>query len=76
MPWLQVHILEGTDEQAVRGLMEELTAVTSRWLQVPSDIVRVVINEHDPTRWSVGGVPIAERGAVFLNNEDSRDDDA
>lgn len=65
MPWLQVHILEGTPEQEILDLMEGLTQVTATTLHVPRDIVRVVVNEHRADHWAVGGEPLSVRGPVF-----------
>ena len=58
MPWLQVNILTGTEQSVLEELMLALSKETARILGVPQSIVRVLINEYEPSRWAVGGAPI------------------
>lgn len=58
MPWLQVNILAGEEQDVLEELMQALSAETSRILKVPVAAVRVLINEYETKRWAVGGKPI------------------
>ncbi len=58
MPWLQVNILAGEEQEVIEDLMHSLSVETARALKVPVEAVRVLINEYETARWSVGGKPI------------------
>jgi 4-oxalocrotonate tautomerase len=58
MPWLQVNVLEGRDDETLLELMDALSSATARVLDVPVERVRVLINEVPTQRWGVGGKPI------------------
>lgn len=58
MPWLQVNILAGEDQDVIEDLMMSLSRETARALRVPVSAVRVLINEYETERWAVGGAPI------------------
>lgn len=61
MPLVQVSILKGRSDDQKRKLLTALTdAVVDSVGSSPSS-VRVIINEIEPSNWSVAGIPFSEK---------------
>lgn len=61
MPLVQISILKGRSEEQKRKLLTAVTdAVVDSVGSSPSS-VRVIINEVEPSHWSVAGIPFSER---------------
>lgn len=63
MPLVQVSLLAGRSPEQKRQLLSSITAAVVDSVGAMPSSVRVIINEIDPSHWSVAGVPFSEREA-------------
>lgn len=61
MPLIQVSLLKGRSEEQKRMLLSALTNAVVESVGGSPSSVRVIINEIEPSNWSVAGVPFSER---------------
>ncbi|MGI5327738.1 tautomerase family protein [Actinomadura nitritigenes] len=61
MPFVQIHLARGRTAQQLHALAEAVTEAAETTLQAPAAAVRVVITEHEPSHWFVGGRSLTER---------------
>ncbi len=64
MPVVDVSMLAGREPEVVRGLIARLHDAVVEALDVPPEIVKVLVREVPPEHWGSGGVTIAERRAA------------
>lgn len=62
MPIIEMHLLEGRSPEMKRKAVAAITNAVIESLEVRRDQVRILITEHGPDNFSVGGVTIAGRG--------------
>lgn len=55
MPIIQVHMMEGRDDQQKEQLIAELTEAVVNSLGAPRDSVRVLLNEMPKSHWGIAG---------------------
>ncbi|HLP59713.1 MAG TPA: 2-hydroxymuconate tautomerase [Candidatus Deferrimicrobium sp.] len=60
MPIVTIHLLKGRDKEKRRELIRNVTAAITETLDVPSDNVRVILNEMENDNYGVAGLPIME----------------
>lgn len=61
MPFIDVTIVEGRDEERIRRVIRQITDAVEESLAVSRQSIRVVVREVPATRWAAGDVTIAER---------------
>lgn len=61
MPLIQVSILKGRTAEQKRMLLGALTDAVVASVGGSPNSVRVIINEIEPSNWSVAGAPFSER---------------
>ncbi|TIC81764.1 tautomerase family protein [Nocardioides sp. GY 10127] len=54
MPFVELRIVEGRDEETVQHAIREIAKTVSETLGAPLSSVRVCVHEVPPTRWAVG----------------------
>jgi 4-oxalocrotonate tautomerase family enzyme len=62
MPVVEVKYATQQDEHAERGLIEDITDVLVRRLDVPRSAVSVILTPVPSSRWGVDGSPLSDRG--------------
>ncbi|HAC33683.1 MAG TPA: 4-oxalocrotonate tautomerase [Gammaproteobacteria bacterium] len=62
MPFLQVNLMEGRDEQTKRELIQELTETVTRVLGSPQESIRVQLIEVPTTNWGIAGKTAKDLG--------------
>ncbi len=62
MPFLQVNLMEGRDEQTKRELIQELTETVTRVLGSPKESIRVQLIEVPTTNWGIAGKTAKDLG--------------
>lgn len=70
MPLVQIDVLEGRTKERLLRLIEEVTTVVARTLEVPAERVRVIVREVDPDLWGIGGVPASRRRGGAAGGEE------
>jgi 4-oxalocrotonate tautomerase len=60
MPIIIAHILEGRSKDQIRALIRALTDAASGALGVPTEAVRIVIDEMEKTNFGIGGLTAEE----------------
>lgn len=61
MPIVQVSLLAGRSDQQKKKLLSSITEAVVNSVGGSPDSVRVIINEINPSHWSVAGIPFSER---------------
>ncbi len=61
VPVVQVSLLKGRSEEQKRNLLRAITNAVVESVDAKPVSVRVIINEIEPSHWSVAGVPFSER---------------
>ena len=62
MPFLQVNLMEGRDEQTKRELIAELTDTVVKVLGSPRQSIRVQLIEVPTTNWGIAGETAKDLG--------------
>lgn len=62
MPFIQVNMMEGRDEQTKRELIQQLTATVSKVLDSPKERIRIQIIEVPTTNWGIAGETAKDLG--------------
>lgn len=63
MPIIEMHLLAGRTVEQKRRVVAAVSQAAAQALDVNISIVRILITEHGPDEFSVGGVTAAERNA-------------
>lgn len=61
MPFVEIRYATQPDERAERALIEDVTAAVVRHLEVPEDVVAVILTPVPSHRWGVAGTPLSDR---------------
>jgi 4-oxalocrotonate tautomerase len=62
MPFVQIQMLEGRDDEKKRQLIVAVTNAICETLAAPPESVRVVLTDVPKTHWGVGGKTMKELG--------------
>ncbi len=62
MPIVQIHLLEGRDEEKKRRLVKEVTQAVCNALDAPPEKVRIILSEMADHHYAVGGVLVKDGG--------------
>ena len=57
MPVIQIHLMEGRTSDQKQALMREVTRAAAESLGVPSQTVRILLQELQSGHFAVGGEP-------------------
>lgn len=60
MPIVQIHILEGRDDNKKRALVKEVTKAIESTLGTPPDKIRIIISEMACENYAVAGVLVKD----------------
>lgn len=66
MPFVRMVLLQGRPVEQHHRLIREMTDTVARVLQMKPDRIRVQIDEVNPDRWGIGGVPASIRRAAEI----------
>ena len=55
MPLVHIDLIEGRNEEQLKGLVKDVTAAIAKNANVPEERVHIVLNEMRPDRYSVAG---------------------
>lgn len=66
MPFIRMVLLEGRSVEQHHRLIAELTAITARLLDVDPERIRLHIEQTQPDRWGIGGIPASVRRAAEI----------
>jgi 4-oxalocrotonate tautomerase len=56
MPYLEITLWQGFDEQKKEKLIREVTDVVMRVVECPEDAVHIIIRQEPRENWATGGV--------------------
>ncbi len=56
MPIVQIHLLEGRDDEKKRALVAEVTKAVCSTLGAPPEKVRIILSEMAENHYAIGGV--------------------
>jgi 4-oxalocrotonate tautomerase len=62
MPFVQIQMLEGRDDEKKRRLIAAVTNAICETLEAPPESVRIVLTDVPKTHWGVGGNTMKELG--------------
>ena len=62
MPIIEMHLLEGRSVEMKRKAVAAITNAVIESLEVRREQVRILITEHGPDNFAVGGTTVADRG--------------
>jgi 4-oxalocrotonate tautomerase len=54
MPLIQISLVEGRDEEAIKYCIKEVARTVHRTLGAPLSTIRVVVQTVPPSHWGVG----------------------
>lgn len=66
MPFIRMVLLRGRTTEQYHRLIREITSTVANVLAMKPDRIRVQIDEVDPDRWGIGGVPAAVKRAAEI----------
>lgn len=66
MPFIRMVLMQGRSVEQHHRLIREMTDTVARVLQMKPDRIRVQIDEVNPDRWGIGGVPASVRRAAEI----------
>ena len=66
MPFIRMVLLQGRTTEQYHRLIREITSTVANVLAMKPDRIRVQIDEVDPDRWGIGGVPAAVKRAAEI----------
>ena len=61
MPILQIHLMEGRDDEKKARLVRSVTDAVVDSLGVPPDAVRIILSDMAPNDYAVAGVLIKDQ---------------
>lgn len=61
MPIIEMHLMAGRTTEKKRAVMAAVAKAAAAALECPVSTVRILITEHQPDEFSVGGVSFAEK---------------
>jgi len=64
MPIIEMHLMEGRTEQQKQAVALAMTEAITRTLGVKPEQVRILVTEHRPDGFYVGGQTMAQRAAA------------
>lgn len=62
MPIVQISMLEGRDEAQKKRMYTKVTQAIAESLEVPSERVRIVVQEVPKENWCIGGTSAKDLG--------------
>ncbi|MDB5771014.1 MAG: 4-oxalocrotonate tautomerase [Burkholderia sp.] len=62
MPFVQIQMLEGRDDEKKRRLIAAVTNAIAEALEAPPESVRIILTDVPKTHWGVGGKTMKELG--------------
>lgn len=65
MPIVQIHLMEGRDDEKKRLLVKQVTEAVASSLQVPPASVRILLSEMAKNHYAVGGTLVLDDPAVI-----------
>lgn len=60
MPIVNIQVMEGRSEEKIKEVIENVTHSVSDTLGVPTQNVRVLVNEVPKTHWGIGGTAASD----------------
>lgn len=60
MPIVQIHLLEGRDDNKKRALVKEVTKAIETTLGTPPEKIRIILSEMPYENYAVGGVLVKD----------------
>lgn len=60
MPIVQIHLLEGRDDDKKRRLVQEVTKAVCATLDAPPEKVRIILSEMADNHYAVGGTLVKD----------------
>ncbi len=60
MPIVQIHLLEGQEEEKKRALVRSVTDAICSTLDAPPEKVRIILSEMSDTDYAVGGTLVKD----------------
>jgi len=68
MPIIEMHLMVGRPTEKKRAAMAAVAKAAADALECPLSTVRILITEHQPDEFSVGGVSFAEKSETSQTN--------
>ncbi|MFD1419050.1 2-hydroxymuconate tautomerase [Companilactobacillus keshanensis] len=56
MPLVHIELIEGRDQEQLKGMVKDVTEAISKNTGAPKEHIHVVLNEMKKDRYAVGGV--------------------
>lgn len=64
MPIVQIHLLEGRDDEKKRRLVRQVTEAVASALEVPEGAVRIILSDMAKSNYAVGGTLVLDDPTV------------
>lgn len=64
MPIVQIHLMEGRDDEKKRLLVKQVTEAVATSLEVPPGSVRILLSEMAKNHYAVGGTLVLDDPTV------------
>ena len=65
MPIVQIHLVEGRDDEKKRLLVKRVTEAVASSLEIPDGAVRIILSEMAKNHYAVGGTLVLDDPAVI-----------
>lgn len=62
MPFAQITLMEGRDDELKAALIKEVTEAIHRSIGAPTESIRVALYEVKKSEWGIGGVSAQKLG--------------